>query len=82
MADRIRERLVGCFEKVFPALPKDVIPAATHDNVAGWDSLTQVTLVALIGEEFELEVDFEEFESATSFPRLLKVVREKFPHGQ
>ena len=45
MADRIRERLVGCFEKVFPALPKDVIPAATHDNVAGWDSLTQVTLV-------------------------------------
>jgi acyl carrier protein len=39
--------------------------------VAEWDSLAQVTLLTLIGEEFEIYIDFEEFEDATSFTALV-----------
>lgn len=38
--------------------------------MADWDSVAQVTLLTVIGEEFGIEIDFEEFEGATSFQEL------------
>ena len=49
---------------------------ATQDNVHGWNSLEQVTLLSLVGEEFGLDIDFEELETA-SFADLLEFVRAK-----
>ena len=40
--------------------------------MADWDSVAQVTLLTVIGEEFGIEVDFEEFEGATSFEELAR----------
>ena len=77
MQDQYVERLTACFEKVFPDLPPNAIRAAAHDNLPAWDSLAQVTLVALIGEEFRFDIDFEEFEGATSFELLLGTLRER-----
>jgi acyl carrier protein len=74
MQDPHFERLMGCFEKVFPHLSRSDIPAATHENVAGWDSIAQVTLLSLVGEEFGIEIDFEEFEGSTSFAAILEFV--------
>ncbi len=34
------------------------------------DSVAQVTLLTLIGEEFGMDIDFLEFEGATSFEAL------------
>ena len=75
MQDAHFERLMGCFEKVFPNLSRSDIPAATHDSVAVWDSVAQLTLLSLVGEEFGIEIDFEEFEGATSFATILEFVR-------
>ncbi len=75
MQDAHHERLVGCFEQVFPDLSRSAIPASTQDTVAAWDSIAQVTLISLIGEEFGIDIDFEEFEDATSFAAILEVVR-------
>jgi acyl carrier protein len=69
------ERMVGCFEKVFPNLRRSDISAATHGNVSAWDSIAQITLLSLIGEEFGIDIDFEEFEGATSFVAILDLVR-------
>ena len=68
------DRLVGCFENVFPGLSRSAILAATHDSVADWDSVAQVTLLSLIGEDFGEDFDFEEFEGANSFAAILEVV--------
>jgi acyl carrier protein len=68
-------RLIGCFEKVFPNLSRSDISAATQDNVAAWDSVAQITLLSLVGEEFGVEIDFEGFEGATSFDAILNMVR-------
>lgn len=75
--DAISARLVNCFAQVFPALDRSAIPSATQDTVGAWDSIAQVTLVSLIGEEFGFEIDFEEFEEATSFGAMLDVVNAK-----
>ncbi len=77
MDDPTAETLKDCFEKVFPDLPRSAIPAASHANLAAWDSLAQVTLLSLVGEELALDIDFEEMEGATSYAALLALVREQ-----
>lgn len=69
------ERLVSCFERVFPNLDRSAIPTATPGSVAEWDSIAQVTLMSLVGEEFGIEIDFEEFEDARSFGAVLELLR-------
>jgi acyl carrier protein len=75
MHDEQFERLVGCFEKVFPNLSRSDISAATHYSVAEWDSIAQVTLLSLVGEAFGIDIDFEEFEGSTSFAAILELVK-------
>jgi len=50
---------------------------ASAENTPQWDSLAHVTLLTLIGEEFGREIDFEEFEGATSFEALERALQVK-----
>ncbi|MBV8819468.1 MAG: acyl carrier protein [Acidobacteriaceae bacterium] len=80
--DETYERLVRCFERIFPDLDPNAIPGANTKNTAAWDSIAQVTLVSLIGEEFGIDIDFEEFEEATSFDAVLQVVRARVANAR
>ena len=53
------KRLIRCFASVFPALTEEEIQNATADSIGMWDSLSTVTLAAVIQEEFNLDVDPE-----------------------
>ena len=77
MEDERFERLVNCFKKVFPKMNRADIPSATQESTAAWDSIAQVTLISLIGEEFGIDPDFEEFEQATSFASILDLLQAK-----
>ena len=67
MRDEQLEKLVGCFKKVFPNLSRADILSASQESISAWDSIAHVTLISLIGEAFGLDLDFEDFEEATSF---------------
>jgi acyl carrier protein len=45
-----------CFAAVFPELAEDEIPNASVDSVQEWDSLTSLTLIALLEEEFGVQI--------------------------
>ena len=81
MQNALHERLVGCFEQVFPDLGPDAIPRCTQSTVAAWDSIAHVTLMSLVGQVFGIDIDFEEFEDATSFAAVLDVVRARAANG-
>jgi acyl carrier protein len=81
MQDQHSERLVGCFEQVFGHLSRVDIRSATHETVAEWDSVAHVTLLSLIGEEFGVEIDFVEFEEASSFQAIQELMRRKMGSG-
>lgn len=66
MPDR-QERLVRCFAVVFPTLTEEEILTATAGSVGIWDSLSTVTLAALIQEEFACEIDPEVLANLDSF---------------
>jgi acyl carrier protein len=73
--DQTEARLQKCFSTVFPELTAAEIPHATAATVARWDSLSGITLIALINEEFAIDLDMEDFESLTSYKGLLEQIR-------
>ena len=61
------DRLVRCFMSVFPTLTPDQARAATINSLRAWDSLATVTLVAVLEQEFSLEIDLIDFQELDSF---------------
>jgi acyl carrier protein len=67
-------RLANCFAAVFPTLDARSIPHASTASVAEWDSLASATLIAVVEEEFQIEIDTEDLEYLQSFDALLGYV--------
>ena len=63
----VETRLVGCFEAVFPDLDAAAIRNADQATVSAWDSIAALSLINVIEEEFEIELDFEQAAQLTSF---------------
>jgi acyl carrier protein len=61
------DRLTRCFASVFPALPAAEIPGASIESVPDWDSLAGVTLVAVLEQEFNTEIDIMALPELTSY---------------
>jgi len=73
--DTVKDKLDRCFALAFPKLDPSQYATASTQNVSEWDSIAQLTLLTLIGEEFGREIDFEEFEGATSFETLAQALQ-------
>jgi acyl carrier protein len=76
-----REKLLKCFSAVFPEMKPVEIESANFENTSGWDSIAHVTLLTLVSEEFDMEVDFEKFETVNSFSGFLNLIVETASHG-
>ena len=63
----IDDRLTRCFASVFPSLPVDQLRNASVETVPDWDSLAAVTLVAVIEQEFDIQIDLMELPELTSY---------------
>jgi acyl carrier protein len=64
------DRLVRVFASVFPSLKAEEIRTASVETVAEWDSLASVTLVAVIQQEFGVEIDPLDLPELSSFEAL------------
>lgn len=60
-------KLLNCFASVFPGLSNEEICGASADLSGQWDSLTTVTLVALVEEEFDIEIQSEFLSTLNSY---------------
>ena len=72
----VGQRLINCFSTVFPELPTEEILKATSNGANNWDSLSWVTLLAVVQEEFEVQFDADTIGSCTSFEGILALVAE------
>jgi acyl carrier protein len=71
----IQERLVKCFENVFPDLPRGEISQCSQAKNPKWDSVASITLVNVIEDEFGFELDFDLLSELDSFDRILSCVK-------
>jgi acyl carrier protein len=66
-----RARLVKCFSAVFPELSEQEIALASPLSVGAWDSLASVTLLSVLEEEFEVQIDPDALDQLVSFNLIL-----------
>ena len=71
------QRLIGCFQTVFPELSAAEIPSASQATVETWDSIAAITLVNVIEEEFQIQMDFDMLGELDSFPKILKYIEQQ-----
>jgi len=69
-------RLASCFATVFPHLSHEEILRARQDSVPAWDSMAALTLISVLEEEFQCEIDFELLPELNSFEKIRDYLRE------
>jgi acyl carrier protein len=72
-------RLLKCFGAVFPGLSETQLRSANTTRVENWDSVATVTLITLIEEEFNIEVEAEDLEALVSFSSVLEYLQRVQP---
>jgi len=65
----LREKLIACFRVVFPRLAESSLPSASVATVVAWDSVAAITLLHIIEEEFQIEIDMEKLAELDSFEK-------------
>jgi len=71
------DRLVKCFRSVFPVVAADEVPRASLANTPTWDSLASVNLIALIEDEFALDIPLDDYEHMNSFENIYVYVKQR-----
>jgi acyl carrier protein len=66
----IDSQLTQCFATVFPGLKPEAITATTQQNNPAWDSVAAITLLAVIEEEFHIQIDLEQLASLDSYAKI------------
>ena len=75
------ELLLRCFSSVFPGLTSGELYSASSDVPGLWDSLATVTLVAVVEEEFGIQIEHERMSELTSFAAFLEYIHTEAGHG-
>ncbi|MEZ5512886.1 MAG: acyl carrier protein [Steroidobacteraceae bacterium] len=71
-----RSRLLACFRLVFLDASDSELLVATPSSYDAWDSIAAITLVNVIEDEFQVQVDFDRVGDLDSFEKVLEYVRE------
>jgi acyl carrier protein len=76
-ADEITERLTEVFRTTFGDESIELRPEMTADDVAAWDSVTHITLIYAIEDEFGFKFSTRDLESLTCVGDLIAVASRK-----
>jgi acyl carrier protein len=68
----LENRLVGCFQSVFPEMTEADIRNASQEKLDQWDSVAAITLVNVVEEEFSTQIDYDLLPNLDSFAKVLE----------
>lgn len=75
--DETRDRLIKCFQVVFPDLPEAAVASASTATVAAWDSVAAITLMNVVEDEFAIEMDLDDLGNLDSFGKLYSYLQQR-----
>jgi acyl carrier protein len=73
----LNERLTEVFRTTFGDEALVLDPAMTADDVIGWDSVTHITLIYAIEDEFGMKFSTRDLEGLTCVGDLIETVRRR-----
>jgi acyl carrier protein len=71
------DRLAYCYARIFPNATPEEIRSANIDDMTGWDSLRGVTFMAIIEEEFGVQLDPQDLLALRTYDALLLYLSKK-----
>ena len=77
MGKNIQNRLQLVLRSVFPSISQDCPDEWGPDEIEGWDSMVHLNLVMAVGEEFGVELDFNEIMGIGTVGDILKIIKIK-----
>ena len=75
--DELENKLVECFQAVFPKISRDAMAGVSMKSNADWDSMATITLISLIEESFGIETSPEDIEHLASFESIRAYLRSR-----
>ena len=75
--DKHEMRLAQCFLEVFPELAIDQVAEASSTSVQSWDSVSTITLLTVVEEEFGVSIDADDVAKFDSFKGILRYLKEE-----
>jgi acyl carrier protein len=75
------DRLLRCFAAVFPTLSEEEICTSNVPSLFNLDSLAGVTLVTLIEQEFDMDVELSDLLDLGSFEAISQFLQTRTPSG-
>ena len=77
MDDTSHKKLNGIFKEILELEEDDNLENITRINCSNWDSLANVSLIAAISNEFDIELEISEMEFFTSVKSIKLLLEEK-----
>ena len=77
METNIQNRLQLVLRSVFPSVSQDCPDEWGQDEIEGGDSMAHLNLVMAVGEEFGVELDFNEIMGIGTVGDILKIIKIK-----
>lgn len=70
----MKDKFLDVFKEALEADDKDVKLSDAFRDYEEWDSLAQLSLIAALDEEFDVEIEDEDFQQLKTVEDLLKAV--------
>ena len=77
VADDVKERLTEVFRSTFGDDTLVIHPDMTADDVEAWDSVTHITLIYAIEDEFGVKFSSRDLESLGSVGDLVETIKRR-----
>ena len=74
MSQADSDKLIACFQSVFPDLSEEEIRKASMASLPTWDSLATVNLISVIEESYQSQISDDELDLFTSFDLIADIV--------
>jgi acyl carrier protein len=75
MEENVENRVAAVMARIFKMEPSQINDKIAPGNVAGWDSLKQMTLIAALEDEFDIEIDDEEFQEMINYRIIVAIIK-------
>ena len=73
----MKEKFLASFKEALQIEDREVLPTDVFRDYEEWDSLSRLSLIAALDEEYDLQIEDKQFETLITVGDLLQVVEQK-----
>ena len=73
----MKDKFLASFKEALQIEDRDVLLTDVFRDYEEWDSLSRLSLIAALDEEYDLQIEDKEFETLITVDDLLKAVEKK-----